>query len=64
MWIDFTKNIIPETPVLTPEDMVIYKRYLTDIGYTIKYDNITNTIRKGKTKGKKRFNRTPRKNRT
>jgi hypothetical protein len=62
MWQDFTKNMIPQTPTLTKEDMELYKRYLKDINYIIYNGNITDGIRKSKPKGKKRFNRTSCKN--
>ena len=58
MWNDFTKNIIPQTPILTKEDMELYKRYLKNINYNIYIQDITEGNRKGKFKGKKRFNRT------
>jgi hypothetical protein len=62
MWQDFTKNLIPQTPILSPEDMDLYKKYMKDIGYTIHIGNITEGTRKGKSKKKKRFNRTACKN--
>jgi hypothetical protein len=62
MWVDFTKNIIPKEPILTKDDMELYKRYMKEINYTIYNDDTS--VRKGKSKNtKKRFNRTPRKNR-
>jgi hypothetical protein len=64
MWNDFTKNLIPQTPRLTKEDMELYKRYLKDINYNIYIQDITEGIRKSKPKGKKRFNRTSCKNKT
>ena len=41
MWHDFTKKLIPQTPILTKEDMELYKRYLKDINYIIYNGNIT-----------------------
>ena len=64
MWNDFTKNIIPQTPILTKEDMELYKRYLKNINHNIYIQDITEGNRKGKPKGKKRFNRTSCKNKT
>jgi hypothetical protein len=61
MWTDFTKNLIPKEPILTKDDMELYKRYLKEINYTIY--NTDTPVRKGKSENtKKRFNRTPRKN--
>jgi hypothetical protein len=57
MSFDFLKKIIPEKPILSKEDMFEYRKYLKEIGYTIPLENNSN-------KKKKRFNTTPRKNRT
>jgi hypothetical protein len=62
MWIDFTKKIIPQTPILSSEDMIMYKAYLKEIGYTpITDNNVTGFTKKGKSNNKKSFNRTPKK---
>ena len=63
MWTDFTKNIIPKEPILTPEDMDMYKRYLKDINYKL-YNQDTNVGKQKYNKTKKRFNRTSKKNKT
>jgi hypothetical protein len=57
MSFNFLKKIVPEKPILSKEDMKAYREYLKDIGYTIPLEN--NSF-----KTKKRFNTTPRKNRT
>lgn len=64
MWHDFTKNLIPQEVTLSKEDMDMYKKYLKDINFIIYTGDIAEGKRKGKFKGKKRFNRTSCKNKT
>jgi hypothetical protein len=59
MWSDFTKKILPE-PILTPEEIKMYKQYMKDIGYVPLH--VETIMPNKKKKGKKRFNKTSCKN--